>query len=333
MAAVDAGQAVARPAALADRRARPARPHGAPAADPGRARRPDGDLQADVSESVRRLSEAGLRGRHRRTNHRPRAGRLVLRPRRGPRQRTGVSVAPEGVVAETLDAHGDVICTATADVATRRHSRRRSCEAIRRRGRGSPAGLRAGPGSRWSARPTRWTGPPDGWCTCPTAPVPARRPVPADCWPTSSTARSLVDNDVNWAARAERDAADAAVRRLRLRPPGRGPGLRGRQRRRGPPRARRSRRRDRPRPHPRPGRPRHPVHRGVRRAPPPPPGIDGDRRRRPARQDRHAGGRRTRCGRWPAPSAASSPQRSPSPTPRSSSSAAPGAPSLRFSRH
>src|SRR3954451_6710725 len=40
-------QAVAGPAPLADRRARPTCAHGVPATDPGRARHPDGDLQAD----------------------------------------------------------------------------------------------------------------------------------------------------------------------------------------------------------------------------------------------------------------------------------------------
>ena len=60
----------------------------------------------------------------------------------------------------------------------------------------------------------------------------------------------LVDNDVNWAARAEREVRSSErhrAGRLRLSLPRRRPRLRGRQRRRGPPRPSRARRRDRPR--------------------------------------------------------------------------------------
>src|SRR6478609_4963113 len=70
-----------------------------------------------VSDSVRRLCEAGLLAdTGERTTGRGRVGSYY-----GLAEDIGsalvVDVAPEGIVAELLDAHGDVISTATADVA------------------------------------------------------------------------------------------------------------------------------------------------------------------------------------------------------------------------
>ena len=207
-----------------------------------------------ISESVRRLEAAGLVvDTGERTTGRGRVGSYFgLAPDLG--CALVLSVAPEGVVAETIDAHGDVAARATEHVA--RPAPPAEVErAIRAAIRGAQPDRRDGPASRSSAQPIRWTAPPDGWCTCPT-----RRSCSASSPPSTLLADVvdgpvLVDNDVNWAARAERAAAvRAAVRRLRLPPPGRGPGLRSGHRRRGPARTHRTRRRDRPRPHLRPGR-------------------------------------------------------------------------------
>ena len=69
-----------------------------------------------VSESVRRLCEAGLLvDTGERTIGRGRVGSYY-----GLAEDIGtalvVGVAPEGLVAETIDARGDVVCTATAEI-------------------------------------------------------------------------------------------------------------------------------------------------------------------------------------------------------------------------
>ena len=237
-------------------------------------------------------------------------------------------------MAERIDAYGDVVAARPSAIGRGRPDRRRSSAASAprsgRRGRDRRATAPAGRGQR--GRPGRPRHRPAG--------APARRAVPGRrarpgrrCWPPLVDGPVLVDNDVNWAARAERAAGADAAGRLRLPLPRRGPGLRGRQRRRGPPRARRAGRRDRPPADRRAGRPGHPVHRGLRRAracagPARPPSTSTPSAPRSAhrRAPPH-------CGRWLVPSAAYSPQRSPSPIPRSSSSAAPGVSTLHFSRH
>src|SRR5690349_15445955 len=69
-----------------------------------------------VSDSVRRLSEAGmLRDTGERTSGRGRIGSYYALT-----ENTGCAlvagIAPEGVVAEALDAHGTVLCRAVEDV-------------------------------------------------------------------------------------------------------------------------------------------------------------------------------------------------------------------------
>ena len=62
------------------------------------------------------------------------------------------------------------------------------------------------PGSRWSAPPTRWTGPPAALSTCPTPRSCSASSTPPDVLAGLVDGPVMVDNDVNWAARAERDA-------------------------------------------------------------------------------------------------------------------------------
>ena len=113
-------QAVAGARAVADRRARPAGPHAAPPADPRRTRRADRHLETHRGESVRRLAERGLivdtgertpggRGRGRVGSYYALAA--------GVGTALAVSIAPEGVVAECVDAYGDTTARAERTIS------------------------------------------------------------------------------------------------------------------------------------------------------------------------------------------------------------------------
>ena len=253
----------------------------------------------------------------------PGRGRVgsLLRPRRGRRLRPGGQRRPGGDRRRDASTrHGDVIATASRRRSPRPAQPAQVVAALTTAAAtGADGRSRRPSGSRWSAPPTRSTAPPAAWSTCPT-----RRSCSASCPRRTSLAGLvdgpvMVDNDVNWAARAERDAGrHRRARRLRLPAPRRGPRLRRRQRRRGTPRTHRPRRRDRPRPHDRPRRPGRPPHRRVRRARPPP---SRHRRRSTCthcwRRSNPTMREHAICGQpWPGRSAASSPPWSPSPTPQ-----------------
>ena len=167
-------------------------------------------------------------------------------------------------MAEVVDARGRVLARGEAAV-TRRVRPRHVASALRRVGTEvagqAPSPVRlamvsaADPVDRASGRR----------CICP-----ARRSCSASCprpisWPARCSGPVVVDNDVNWAARAERDAAGQAGADVVLPVPWRGTGRRDRQRRRRAPGPRRHRRRDRARYHRRPGRHGHAVPGRVRR--------------------------------------------------------------------
>ena len=243
-----------------------------------------------VSDSVRRLCEAGLLAdTGERTTGRGRVGSYY-----GLAEDIGsalvVDVAPEGIVAELLDAHGDVISTATADVA-RPAQPAQVVEALTTAARTVQKDVSQQPRLAVvsAADPVdRATG---RLVHLPDSPFLLGELSPTDVLAGLVDGPVMVDNDVNWAARAERDATDSqrlddfaylhlgeglgcavvndgVVRRghaglvgeiahvLTDGPDGR----------------------------------RHPPHRRVRRATPPPSGIDGDRHARTA-----GGGRMRRC--------------------------------------
>ena len=163
----------------------------AAAADPCRARRSTGIFQADGVRERAPADRGRAAGGHRRTDHRARAGRLVLRARRGRRHAPWwSSIAPEGIVAELLDAHGDVISTAIAAVAPPgpTDAGRRGADGggpdsaegwlATAPARGGQRRRPGGPGHRPAGPPARRA-------------VPGRRARPRrTCWPGSSTARS-----------------------------------------------------------------------------------------------------------------------------------------------
>ena len=299
------------------------------AADPSRAGDRDGHLEAhrrrerapaDARPGWSRTPASGPR------RPGPRPGRLVLRPRRRRRRRAGRQHRARGVVAECVDAHGETVSRAAGQL-------------------GRPAPARAGRGralrtAAEDARPAAGAAPrlavvsaadPVDRATgrlvhLPDAPFLLGELDPVEVLRPHVDGPVIVDNDVNWAARAERDARRDAGR-LRLPLPRRGARLRDRQRRRGPARAPRARRRDRPPRHRRSGRPGDPAHRGVRRARPAPARLDRDRRRpAPGRGQRPGSRGGAPCGgRWATLPAACSPPSSRSPTRRPSSSAGRGA--------
>ena len=159
-----------------------------------------------VSESVRRLCEAGLLvDTGERTTGRGRVGSYYgLAGDIG--RALVVSVAPEGVVAETIDAHGDVTATATAGI-TRPARAAQVVEAlttavtavqddVSRRPRLAVVSA-ADPVDRATGRLVH----------LPDSPFLLGELSPADVLARLVDGPVSVDNDVNWAARAERDAA------------------------------------------------------------------------------------------------------------------------------
>ena len=283
-----------------------------------------------VGESVRRLAEAGLVAD---TGERTAGGRgrgrvgsyYALADHR--RRALAVSIAPEGVVAECVDAYGDTVPGPPRRPSGLARPAQVGAACGRgRRGHGTAPGRPRG--WPWSAPPIRWTGPPGGWSSCPTSPFllgeldPGRDPGPARRRPGHRRQR----RELGGAGRA-RPRQRRPPGRLRLCLPGRGTGLRRHQRRRGQPRARRPGWRDRAPDHRRPARAGHPPDRGIRRAGPAAGRLDGHRRRPPPRRGRRPGAQA--ADHAPAssarPSAGYSPPSWRSPTRGLSSSAAPGA--------
>jgi len=160
-----------------------------------------------VSESVRRLVATGLlQDTGERTTGRGRIGSYyALSPDVG--CALVVSIAPEGVVAKTIDAYGDVIARADRDV--KRPARPAQVasalkEAVRAATGAALAPLRlavvsaADPVDRATGRLVH----------LPDAPFLVGEVSPVEVLGGLVEGPVLVDNDVNWAARAERESAD-----------------------------------------------------------------------------------------------------------------------------
>ena len=110
------------------------------------------------------------------------------------------SLAPEGIVAEAVDVYGEVVARVAGAGDPSPGAGAGRPDAARASPARSPAGRSGSPSS---APPIPWTARPGGWSSCPDAPfllgaldAPA---VLADLVDGPVT----VDNDVNWAARAE----------------------------------------------------------------------------------------------------------------------------------
>ncbi len=163
-----------------------------------------------VSESARRLSAAGLiRDTGARTSGRGRAGSYYGLAA-GAGTALAVSIAPRGVVAECLDGHGTVLGRARRPLG--RPARPRPVEralraAAAEAGRAAPGPVRlcvvsaADPVDRRTGRLVH----------LPDAPFLVGELSPADVLGALAVGPVLVDNDVNWEARAERAAAPGAL--------------------------------------------------------------------------------------------------------------------------
>lgn len=162
-----------------------------------------------VSESVRRLCATGLlTDTGERTTGRGRVGSYY-----GLADEVGhalvVDVAPTGIVAEALDAHGDVLATATAEIARPARPAQvvdalTAVAGAAQERTGRPARLAvisaADPVDRATGR----------LVNLPDSPFLLGELSPAEVLAGLVDGPVLVDNDVNWAARAERDAAGGA---------------------------------------------------------------------------------------------------------------------------
>src|SRR3954454_10892803 len=160
-----------------------------------------------VSESVRRLSEAGLlRDTGERTTGRGRVGSYYALAD-GLGCALVASIAPEGVVAEVVDVHGRVVARQVSPVprparpeAVAEALRTSSARALSSTGgpvRGAVVSA-ADPVERATGRLVH----------LPAAPFLVGELAPAEVLaPLVGAAPVHVDNDVNWAARAERAAA------------------------------------------------------------------------------------------------------------------------------
>ena len=163
-----------------------------------------------VSESVRRLCAAGLvADTGERTTGRGRVGSYYALARE-----VGcalvLGVAPEGIHAEVLDAHGDVVAAANGSVERPARpgqvldvltavARRAVADAARRVRLAVMSA--ADPVDRDTGRLVH----------LPDAPFLIGELAPAEVLAELVEGSVLVDNDVNWAARAERTAADARL--------------------------------------------------------------------------------------------------------------------------
>jgi predicted NBD/HSP70 family sugar kinase len=159
-----------------------------------------------ISESVRRLAAAGLVvDTGERTTGRGRVGSYyALAGNAG--CALVVSVAPDGVVAEALDAYGDVVAHATEEVGrpARPHQVVRALDAAARRA-GEDGAHRFRLAVVSAADPVdRATG---HLVHLPDAPFLIGELSPPDVLAGVVNGPVTVDNDVNWAARAERAAA------------------------------------------------------------------------------------------------------------------------------
>src|SRR4051794_23089263 len=159
-----------------------------------------------VSESVRRLSDAGLvRDTGERTTGRGRIGTYyALAADLG--VALVVSIAAEGVVAEAVDVHGQVVARAVEEVGRPAHPEQvaHALRAAAQRALGGgpgPARLAvvsaADPVDRASGRLVH----------LPDAPFLVGELSPVEVLAPVVAGPVVVDNDVNWAARAERAAA------------------------------------------------------------------------------------------------------------------------------
>jgi predicted NBD/HSP70 family sugar kinase len=162
-----------------------------------------------VGESVRRLVAAGvLADTGERTTGRGRVGSYYALAGEVGCALT-MSVAPEGVIAEVVDARGRVLATG-ATAVTRPGRPQQVASAVRLVGRevagqaSSPVRLAmvsaADPVDRASGRLVHLPG----------APFLVGELSPAELLAEVVDGPVVVDNDVNWAARAERDAAEKA---------------------------------------------------------------------------------------------------------------------------
>jgi predicted NBD/HSP70 family sugar kinase len=159
-----------------------------------------------VSESVKRLTQAGLLAdTGERTSGRGRIGTYY-----GLADGLGValvvSIAPEGIVAETTDVHGQVVAREVEHVqrpARPEQVTRALRTAARRAAAASPGPVRlavvsaADPVERATGRLVH----------LPDAPFLLGELSPVDALAPVVAGPVVVDNDVNWAARAERSAA------------------------------------------------------------------------------------------------------------------------------
>ena len=119
-----------------------------------------------------------------------------------------VTVAPEGIMAELLDAHGDVISTAIAEVARPARSTQ-VVEALTAAARTAQKDVSRQPRLAVvsAADPVdRATG---RLVHLPDSPFLLGELSPADVLAGLVDGPVMVDNDVNWAARAERDATNS----------------------------------------------------------------------------------------------------------------------------
>ena len=188
-----------------------------------------------VGESVRRLDAAGIIvDTGARSTGRGRAGSYYALAD-GIGCALAVSIAPAGIAAEIVDAHGDVATRATeplrhpARPASVTASARTACQ---RAAAEAPGPVRLAVVS--AANPVdRVTG---RLVPLPDAPFLVGELSPADVLDGLVSGPVTVDNDVNWAARAERSAGGPGLMDdFVYAASGRRPGLRRRQRRRSPP--------------------------------------------------------------------------------------------------
>jgi predicted NBD/HSP70 family sugar kinase len=161
-----------------------------------------------VSESVRRLSEAGvLRDTGERTSGRGRVGSYyALAVDIG--VALVVGIAPEGVVAECVDCHGDVLSRARHAVsrsATPRQVESVLRKVVARAGKDAPGPVLVSAVS--AADPVdRRTG---RLVQLPDAPFLVGELSPAEVLRPLVNGPVRVDNDVNWEARAEQESGDS----------------------------------------------------------------------------------------------------------------------------
>jgi len=159
-----------------------------------------------VGESVRRLEAAGVVvDTGARTTGRGRAGSYYALAN-GIGCALAVSIAPEGITAEIVDAHGDVVARASSRPPSGPVAA--VAASVRRAGRRASALAHARSGWPWSVPPTRSIGHRPARFVARRS-VRCRRAVTRQDLADLVAGPVLVDNDVNWAARAERLVAES----------------------------------------------------------------------------------------------------------------------------